>query len=128
MPVFAYLAVVGSVLLGLLFVADATLEKGTQAVVTSERTGLPKPWRSDSVQTLASAPAPAPDMTSQLVLAAQPVPEVAKADSAAHAARAEAPKKKRARQQPQDDFRQSHAWSRDRSYGPFGGGFFFGRF
>jgi len=128
MPIFRYLAVIGSILLGLLFVADATLEKGTKAVVTTERTGLPKPWRPDPVQTLASVPAPAPDMNSQLVLAAQPVAEVSKADSAARAARAEAPKKKRVARQPQDDFRQNHAWQRDRNYGSFGGGFFFGRF
>ena len=40
MPIFTYFAVVGSVLIALLFVADATLEKGSRAVVTSERVGL----------------------------------------------------------------------------------------
>jgi hypothetical protein len=48
------------------------LEKGTRAVVTSDRVGLPKPWHPDSIQTLAAAPAPAPDMMSPLVLAAAP--------------------------------------------------------
>ena len=43
MPIFTYFAVVGSVMIALLFVADATLEKGSPAVVTSQY-GLPKPW------------------------------------------------------------------------------------
>ena len=40
MPIFIYFVVVSSVLIALLFVADATLEKGSRAVVTSERVGL----------------------------------------------------------------------------------------
>jgi len=111
MPIFTYFAVVGSVLIALLFVADATLEKGTPAVVTSQ-SGLPKPWHpvgtSDQYglekpwrpDPLAAVPALAPDMTSPLVLAAQPkaqsVPEVlAKVEPAALAARAEAPPRKK---------------------------------
>ena len=35
MPIFTYFAVVGSVLIALLFVADTTLEKGTRALVTA---------------------------------------------------------------------------------------------
>ena len=140
MPIFAYFAVVGSVLIALLFVADATREKGTPAVVTSQyglpkpwrpvvtsdQYGLQRPWRPDPIQIL-SAPAPAPDMTSPLVLAAQPkdqaAPEVlAKVEPAARAARAEAPPKKRVtRTQPPVDYRQNHAWSRDRDYGLSGG-------
>jgi len=112
MPIFTYFAVVGSVLIALLFVAGATLEKGTRAVVTSQygmpkrpvvtsdQYGLEKPWRPDPKQILAAVPAPAPDMTSPLVLAAQPkaqsVPEVlAKVEPAALAARAEAPPRKK---------------------------------
>ena len=72
MPILAYVAVVGSVLIALMFVVNPMLEKGTRAVVTSDRVGLPKPWHPDSIQTLAAAPAPAPDMTSPLVLAAAP--------------------------------------------------------
>jgi hypothetical protein len=64
MPIFTYVAVVGSVLIALLFVVNPMLEKGTRAVVTSDRVGLPKPWHPDSIQTLAAAPAPAPGMTS----------------------------------------------------------------
>jgi hypothetical protein len=111
------------------------LEKGTRAVVTSDRVGLPKPWHPDSIQTLAAAPAPAPDMMSPLVLAAAPkvqsAPEVvAKVVAAARAARVEATHKKKrvTHRQPRDDYRQSYGWSRDSYPGPFGGGTFFGRF
>ena len=145
MPIFTYFAVVGSVLIALLFVAGATLEKGSPAVVTSQyglpkpwrpvvtsdQNGLPKPWRPDPIHLAA-----APDMTSPLVLAAAPkaqsAPEVlAKVEPAARAARAEAPPKKKrvTRKQPPDDYRQNPAWSRDRDHAPFGGErFFFGRF
>ena len=119
MPIFTYFAVVGLVLIALLFVADATLEKGTVAVVTSQyglpkrplvtsdQYGLDKPWRPDPKQILAAVPAPAPDMTSPLVLAAQPeaqsVPKVlAKVEPAARAARAEAPSAKK---------QQNNTWS-----------------
>jgi hypothetical protein len=135
MPIFTYFAVVGSVLVALLFIVNPTLENGTRAVVTSDRVGLPNPWHPDSIQTLAAAPVPAADMTSPLVLAAAPkaqsAPEVlAKAEPASRAARVEAiPKKKRVtRRQPSDGYRQNRAWSRDRYAGPFGGGTFSGRF
>jgi hypothetical protein len=132
MPIFTYFAVVGSVLIALLFVADPTREKGTPAVVTSQyglpkpwrpvvtsdQYGLPKPWRPDPIQILAAAPAPAPDMTSPLVLAtapkAQSAPEVlAKIEPAARAARAEAPPKKKrvTGRQPPVDYPQNHTWS-----------------
>jgi hypothetical protein len=118
MPIFTYVAVVSSALIALLFIIDVTLEKGAPPVVTSERQGLPKPWHPDPIQALTAAPAPAPDMTSEAVLAAQPKVEpapVAKSDAA--------PKKKRiTRRQPPEQYRQSYGWSRE----PFGG--FFGRF
>ena len=93
MPALTFLAVVGLALVALLFVADATLTPGPPPIVTSERSGLPKPWRPDTIQTLTTAPAPAPDMTLPDVLAAQPKPAAAalpKVGSAARAARAEA--------------------------------------
>src|SRR5215467_16150536 len=77
MLVLGYLAVVGSALVALLFVADATLEKNSSPViVTSQRTGLPAPHygNANAIKTLTTAPAPAPDMTSQAVLAAAPKP------------------------------------------------------
>src|SRR5262245_7706691 len=129
MPILGYVMVVGSVLVALFFVADATLEKGPPPIVTTEQYGLPKSSRPPQVQVLTIAPAPAPDMTSSLVLAASP-----KAQSASDAlAKAEtAPKKKRVVRKHSDDYRQNQAWSRDwsrdRYSGGFGGGFFFGRF
>jgi len=112
MPVLAFFAVVGSVLFALLFVADATLDNSSPAIVTSQRTGLPAPRYHKAVQTLTAVPAPAPDMTSQAVLAAQPTSvsdTLAKIEPAAREARAEAPPKpmqvgasaKKARGEPQ---------------------------
>jgi hypothetical protein len=100
MPALAFLAVVGLFLCALLFVADATLESGSP-IVTSSRVGLPEPWRPNTVETLTTTPAPAPDMSSKAALAAQPSDALAKIDPAARAARAEAPaKKKRVTQRP----------------------------
>ena len=78
MPALTFLAAAGLALLALLFVADATLEPGSPAIVTSQRTGLPAPQYHNVIRTLTSTPAPAPDMTSQAVLAAQPklIPDI----------------------------------------------------
>jgi len=120
MPIFKYFALVGSVLMAFLFVADATIEKGTSPVPVSSFYGLPKPWKPDPTKTLAVAPAPEPDMNSAAVLAATPKAEPVKA------VQAEAPKKKKVvRRQPAHDWRHSYAWS-PRNDG-FGGGFY-GRF
>jgi hypothetical protein len=75
MPVLVYFAVIGSVLVTLLFVADTTLEKNVSSpIVTSQRTGLPTPryQHANTAKAPTTVPAPAPDMTSQDVLAAQP--------------------------------------------------------
>jgi len=96
MPVFSFLIVAGLALIALLFVADATLEPGSPVIVTSQRSGLPETRRSNAIQTLTVTPAPAPDMTSQAVLVAQPKSEpdaIAEINSAALAARAKAPHK-----------------------------------
>ena len=96
MPALTFLAMVGLALVALLFVADATLEPSSPLIVTSDRVGLPERWRSDTGQTLTTAPAAAPDMTSQAILAAQPKSELEaleKIEPAARAARAEAPPK-----------------------------------
>jgi hypothetical protein len=119
MPIFTYVAVVSLGLIALLFVLDVTLEKSAPPIVTSERQGLPQSWRPDPTQVLTTAPAPAPDMTSETVLAVQPKIEpapVAKSDAA--------PKKRRVtRRQSPDDYRQSYGWSRNR-YPDFFGGLF----
>jgi hypothetical protein len=97
MPALTVLAVVGLALITLLFVADATLEpSGSPVIVTSQRTGLPAPQYHNAARTLTNTTAPAPDMASQAVLAAQPksppdaTPNIG---SAALAARAKAPHK-----------------------------------
>jgi hypothetical protein len=94
MPILAFFSVVGSVLVALLFLADATLENSSPAIVTSQRTGLPAPRydNANAIKTLTTATAPAPDMTSQAVLAAQPKSASdAKIEPVAREARAEAP-------------------------------------
>ena len=96
MPALPFLAVVAVVLVALLYVADATLEPSSPMIVSSNGVGLPKPWHPDTIQTLTTAPAPAPDMTSREVLAAQPKSEreaLQKIEPEARAARAEAPPK-----------------------------------
>jgi hypothetical protein len=101
MPVLAFFAVVGSVLIALLFVADATLEENASPViVTSQRTGLPTPryHNTNATKTFTTPPAPEPDMKSQAVLAAQPESgpgALPKIESEARAARAEARPNKR---------------------------------
>jgi hypothetical protein len=108
MPALAFLAVVGLALIALLFVADATLESGSPAIVTSDRVGLPEPWRPNTAGVLNTTPAPAPNMSAQAVLAAQPPDALAKIDPAARAARAEAPsKKKRDTQRPFDYYQRN---------------------
>ena len=104
MPALAFLAVVGLVLVALLFVADATLESGSPLIVTSTRVGLPEPWHPDTAGTLTTTPAPAPDMSSKAVLSAQPSEALAKIDPAARAARAEAPARKPVTQQPSGSY------------------------
>lgn len=42
MHILIYFAVVSSALIALLFVTDATLEKGAQPIVTTQRVGLPE--------------------------------------------------------------------------------------
>jgi hypothetical protein len=122
MPVLAFFAVIGSVLFAMLFVADATLEQsGSPVIVTSQRTGLPAHQYNNvnAIKTLITAPAPAPDMTSEAVLSAQPKAapdDLAKIGSASRAARAEAlpnklrievSAKARAEAQPQNNDRFS---------------------
>jgi len=97
MPIFKFLVVTGFALITLLFAANAMLEPGSPPIITSQRTGLPEPRYHNAARTLTTAPAPAPDMTSQAVRDAQPksVPEaLPKIEPAAREARAEAPPNK----------------------------------
>src|SRR5262249_34286842 len=89
MPALGFLAVVGLALIALLF--------------ASQRYGLPELPHPDAMKLLPIAQAPAPDITTQAVLAAQPksAPEaLAKIGSVARAARAEAPPKDKRVTQP----------------------------
>src|SRR3954451_1041789 len=73
MPILSYFAVVGSVLVALLFVADATLEKSGPLPFNNESVGLPKPWQPDTKGSILTATsAPEPDMASAAVGAANP--------------------------------------------------------
>src|ERR1043166_3026278 len=112
MPIFSYFSVVGSVLWGLLFPPEATLPKSEPPVVaTSSIYGMPKPWHPDPTQTLAATPAPAPDMSSEAVLAAAPKTAPATQPVNERSATADAArKKKRVPRKPQpDDPRQNYA-------------------
>ena len=88
MPIFSYFAVMGSVLVALLFAADATLERRGTPRFASEFAGLPQPWHAADWQpetktpVLVVTPAPAPDMKSEAVVAAAP-PPIAKVPAAA---------------------------------------------
>jgi hypothetical protein len=108
MRTLAFLSVAGLILVALLFVADATLEKnGSPVIVTSQSIGLQERPRHSILNTV---PAPAPDMTSQAVLDAQPKPEpeaLSKIHPEARAARAEAPSRNKRVRQP-IDYRQNH--------------------
>ena len=114
MPALAFLSVAGLILVALLFVADATLEKnGSPVIVTSQSIGLQEPTRHPILTTV---PAPAPDMTSQAVLDAQPKPEpeaLSNIHPEARAARAEARPRNNSVRQP-TDYRQNH--SRENQY------------
>ncbi len=107
MPVLVYFVVVSIALIALLFVADATLERSSPVIVTSARMGLPERPYTDTIQTLTSAPAPAPDMTSPAVLAAQPKWE----PKFEPTARAEAPPEN-SRVTPPISYRQSRSVDR----------------
>ena len=124
MPTLTFLAVAGLALIALLFVADTVLEPSSPPIVTSNRVGLPKPWHPDSthpgpIRNLTTAPAPAPDMSSDLVRAAMPKAQSASEDDlaklkpAARVARAEAPltKKRVTRTRPPVEYRQNNTGS-----------------
>ena|SRR3974390_1021629 len=89
LPVVAFLAMMGLVLIALLFIAGATLKIHKPA-----NTGPPAEARRNQYDLDTSAPAPAPDMNSQAVLEAQPNSQpdpLTKLQPDARAARAEAP-------------------------------------
>ena len=115
MPALAFLAVAGLGLIALLLCADATLEKSDSPVIaTSQRTGLPESsLRFDRIHILTTAPAPAPDMTSQAVRDAQPRPESQDPIKIHPEARAEAPPQETRVTQPMNyQYRRSQVLDR----------------
>src|SRR5262249_22081779 len=110
MPALTFLAVAGLALFALFFFAIANLEPGSPPLITTQPPGLPEVRRPAVPQALGAASAPAPDMTSQAVLGAQPKSEpdaLAKIGSAARAARAEAPPKNKRADAPSKNDRVS---------------------
>jgi len=108
LPVVTVLAMLGLVLIVLLFVAGATLQIHKPA-----NAGLPPEARRNHYDLDTSAPAPAPDMNSQAVLEAQPnsqLDPLTKLHPDAHAARAEAPAESNSVARPfdrqQNDYRE----------------------
>jgi hypothetical protein len=76
MPIFSYFLVAGSVLLGLLFAADAVMPSREPLAIGSDFYGLPETAHAPQPQTgapiLRHTPAPEPDMNSAVVVASQP--------------------------------------------------------
>jgi hypothetical protein len=69
MPLLAYFGVVGSVLVGLLYVAEAQLGPPTSLSISTNFHGLPAPWKAkSSIAILTVRDGPAPDMSSTNVV------------------------------------------------------------
>ena len=118
MPLVSYFSVAGCCLVELMLLSDAVLPQPTRGLISSNFQGLAAPHakpRLDHDWT----PAPAPDMSSPAVLAAEPPrPEPETIQQAAAEPSAQAvtpvPKKRRqvARRQPwRDDYAQADGWS-----------------
>ena len=63
MPLLAYFTVVGSVLVALLYVAEAQLGPPTSLSVTTNFYGVPQPWKPETVAILTVREAPAPQIS-----------------------------------------------------------------
>jgi hypothetical protein len=76
MPILSYFLVAGSVLVGLLFAADAVMPSREPLTIGSDFYGLPEtthsPHPDTGVPILRHTPAPEPDMNSAVVIASQP--------------------------------------------------------
>ena len=95
MPTLILFAAVGLALIALLFIADAKLENVTP-IVTSDRVGLPAPWRPETLET----PLPLPYTALEAGAPTQPTEAQPKIESIARAARAEAPPKRHSTRRP----------------------------
>ena len=93
MPLLAYFGVVGSVLVGLLYVAEAQLGPPTSLSISTNFHGLPAPWKAKpSIAILTVRDGPAPDVATTSVVQSA-VETQARAPSAAKTASAKKPKK-----------------------------------
>ena len=123
MPIFRYFAVVASLLVGLLYLAEAQLPPPPERLTNSTSFyGLPQPVPvRAAATTLTVTWAPEPDMASPLVLAAAPPPEPAATASiaspapAAQLALAAEPKPKKTkkvvrRQDRHNNYAQANPW------------------
>jgi hypothetical protein len=76
MPILSYFLVAGSVLVGLLFAADAVMPSREPLTIGSDFYGLPEtthpPQPDTGAPILRHSPAPEPDMNSAVVIASQP--------------------------------------------------------
>jgi hypothetical protein len=99
MPLLAYFGVVGAVLLGLLFVAEAQLGPSTQPLAISTNFhGLPAPYKAQPTQILTVRDAPAPAIAATAL--AQHTPAPAAEPAAQPAMSGEAPLKIRVTKAP----------------------------
>jgi hypothetical protein len=62
MPLLAYFTVVGSLLVGLLYVAEAQFGPPTSLSVSTNFYGVPQPWKPESIAILTVREAPAPQI------------------------------------------------------------------
>lgn len=78
MPLLAYFGVVGAMLLGLLFVAEARLGPPTAPLsISTNFYGLPAPYKAARTPILTVRDAPAPDIASTALAQHTPVPAAA---------------------------------------------------
>jgi hypothetical protein len=75
MPLLAYFCTVGSVLIGLLYVASAQLGPPARLSITTDFHGIPAPYKAPPSPVLTVRDAPAPDMTGTAVAQPAVAPE-----------------------------------------------------
>jgi hypothetical protein len=118
MPLLAYFAVVGSVLVGLLYVAEAQLGPPTSLSISTNFHGLPAPWKAaPSTPILTVRDGLAPDVSKMNV--AQSVVET-KAPPPKAAKMADGRKTKKSRKPPKPNAERNlfaHSTVAPRSYG-----------
>jgi hypothetical protein len=116
MPLLAYFVVVGSALVGLLYVAEAQLGPPTSLSVSTEFHGLPAPWKAaPSSPILTVRDGPAPDM-SKMNVAQSPVETSPARETKTHDGR-KAKKTRKAAKQKADRNLFAHSAVAPRPYG-----------